>query len=227
MRYRAFATLLLVALCAWSVYAQSGRKHAKTAPATPVPTPTPEASPAPKKVDKQTEPVFYIGADRNDTYATVPFTYHDAALRGCVNRLRAGTAGAVDVNDRSMNRGDAIKKAKAEKTTYVVLLTLKIDNMSRNYDDLIIDFVVFAPGTAKIVTQGHSYPNANRAGPLIVGPPTSRGSNSIYYERMLQQAGEDAGNRILKALNLDQIPKQPSSFTRRTIPQSHPDTSHQ
>jgi hypothetical protein len=212
--------MLVIALCAWSVYAQSGRRHAKTAPATPVPTPTPEATPAPKKIDKQSDPVFYVGADRYDTYATVPFTYHDAALRGCVNRLRAGTAGAVDVNDKSMNRGDAIKKAKAEKTTYVVLLTLKVDNMARSYDDLIIDYVVFAPATAKILATGHSYPNANRAGPLIVGPPTSRGStNSLYYERMLQQAGEDAANRILKALNLDQVPRQPSSFTRHTIPQ--------
>lgn len=209
MRYRVFAAMLVVALCAWSVHAQSGRKHVKTAPAAPVPTPTPEATPTPKKADKVSEPIFYVGTDRNDTFLSVPFTYHDAALRGCVDRLRAGTAGAVEAGDKSMNRGDAIKKAKAEKVTYVVLLTLKLDNMSRTSNELILDFVVFAPGTAKIVTTGHSYPNANRAGPLIVGPST-RGSNSLYYERVLQQAGEDAGSRILKALNLDiEIPRQP------------------
>jgi len=210
MRYRAFAIMLVIALCVWSAHAQSGRKHVKTAPAAPVPTPTPEATSQSKKTDKQSDPVFSVGADRNDTFLSVPFTYHDAALRGCVNRLRAATAGAISVSDKSMNRGDAIKQAKGEKVTYVVLLTLKVDNMSRSYNDLILDYVVFAPGTAKIVTTGHSYPNANRAGPLIVGPPNSGSSNSIYYERMLQQAGEDAANRILKAVNLDiEIPRQP------------------
>ena len=209
MKYRAFATMLVIALCVWSGYAQSGRKHVKIAPAAPVPTPTPEATPEPKKTDKQSDPVFSIGTDRNDSFLSVPFTYHDAVLRGCANRLRTATAGAISVSDKSMNRGDAIKQAKSEKVTYVVLLTLKLDNMSRSYDDLIVDFVVFAPGTAKIVTTGHSYPNAQRAGPLIVGP--SRNPNSsLYYERMLQAAGEDAANRILKAVNLDiEIPRQP------------------
>jgi hypothetical protein len=210
MKYRAFAIMLVIALCAWTAHAQSGRRHVKTPPAAPVPTPTPEATPVSKKADKKSDPVFSIGTDRNDTYAMVPFTYHDAALRGCANRLREATAGAISVSDKSMNRGDAIKQAKSEKVTYVVLLTLKIDNMANSYNDLILDFVVFAPGTAKIVTTGHSYPNANRAGPLIVGPPTRGSSNSIYYERMLQQAGEDAANRILKAVNLNvEISKQP------------------
>ena len=209
MRYRSFAIMLVIALCVWSANAQSGRKHVKTAPAAPVPTPTPEPTPQSKKTDKQSDPVFSVGADHNDTFLSVPFTYHDAALRGCVNRLRAATAGAIDVSDKSMNRSDAIKKAKGEKVTYVVLLTLKVDNMSRSYNDLILDYVVFAPGTAKIVTTGHSYPNAQRAGPLIAGP--SRNPNSsLYYERMLQAAGEDAANRILKAVNLDiEIPRQP------------------
>jgi len=209
MKYRAFAIMLVIALCVWSGYAQSGRKHVKTAPAAPVPTPAPEATPAPKKTDKQSDPIFSVGADRNDTFLSVPFSYHDAALRGCVDRLRAGTAGAVDVADKSINRSDAIKRAKSEKVTYVVLLTLKLDSMARSSNELILEFIVFAPVTAKIVTSGHSYPNAQRAGPLIVGPSRNP-SSSIYYERILQQAGEDAANRILKALNLDvEIPRQP------------------
>ncbi len=82
--------------------------------------------------------------------------------------------------------------------------------MARTDTELILEYIVFAPNTAKIVTQGHSYPAANRAGPVIVGP-TSRGSNSdLYRQQMLQRAGEDAGNRILKALHLDiDIPRQP------------------
>src|SRR5215212_7209258 len=193
MIYRPIATVLFIALCLWSVHAQSGRKHANPAPAAPVPTPTPEATPSPKKADKEPEMLFYVAADRQDSFSNLPFSYYDAVVRGCVDRLRAGTSGGVDATDKSLNRGEAIKKAKSESSSYVVLLTLKFDTMARSYDDLVLEFVVFAPGTAKVLTTGHSYMNSNRAGPVIVGP-TSRGSTSgLYRERMLMQAGEDAG----------------------------------
>src|SRR5215813_13208958 len=103
MKYRPFAIMLVLALCFCSAQAQSGRKHAKTAPATPVPTPTPEPTPTPKKVDKQSGLLFYLGADRNDTYATFPFTYYDAVVRGCADRLRAGSSADVDISDRSLS----------------------------------------------------------------------------------------------------------------------------
>ncbi|HKG45843.1 MAG TPA: hypothetical protein VKB02_03895 [Pyrinomonadaceae bacterium] len=202
--------MLVIALCVWSVQAQSGRKHAKPPPAAAVPTPTPEATPTPKKAGKETELLFFIGANRQDSFASLPLSYHDAALRGCVDRLRAGSSGSIDVTDRSFSRGEAIKKAKSDTGSYVVLLTLKFDTMARSYDDLILEYVVFAPGTAKVVTTGRSYPTGNRKGPVIAGP-TSRGSTSaLYRERLLIQAGEDAGSRILKALHLNVgIPKGP------------------
>ena len=202
--------MLVIALAVWAVQAQSGRRHTKPAPAAAVPTPTPEPTPAPKKTEKEAELLFYVGADRNDSFAMLPYSYSDWAIRGCADRLRAGSSGGVDITDRPFSRGEAIKKAKAESRSYIVLLTLKIDNMARSSDELILEYVVFAPNTAKIVTQGHSYLAANRAGPVIVGP-TSRGPNSdLYREQMLRRAGEDAGNRILKALHLDiEIPRQP------------------
>ena len=202
--------MLVIALCVWTVQAQSGRKHAKPAPAAAVPTPTPEPTPAPKKAEKQSELLFYVGADRNDSYAMLSYAYYDWVVRGCADRLRAGSSAGVDITDKSFSRGEAIKKAKAESRSYVVLLNLKFNNMARQYEELILEFIVFAPGTAKIVTQGNSYPNANRSGPLIVGPSSRGPSSELYRERLLRQAGEDAGNRILKALHLDvTIPRQP------------------
>jgi len=208
--YRPFATMLVIALAVWSVQAQSGRKHAKPAPAAEVPTPTPEPTPAPKKTEKVSELLFYIGADRTDSYAMLPYAYYDWAVLACADRLRRGSSAGVDVTTQSFSRGEAIKKAKSEAKTNVVLLNLKFDNMARDSTELILEYVVFAPGTAKIVTQGHSYLAANRAGPVIVGP-TSRGPNSdLYREQLLKRAGEEAGNRILKALHLDvDIPRQP------------------
>ena len=43
--------------------------------------------------------MFSVGADRG--YASSPFrlTYYDAALRGCADRLRAGSSAGVDVSD--------------------------------------------------------------------------------------------------------------------------------
>jgi hypothetical protein len=209
MRFRPFAIMLVLALCLWTAHAQSGRRHAPSAPAEPVPTPTPEPTPAPKKIEKESTLLFYLGVDRNDTYAAFPFTYYDAVVRGCANRLRAGSSAGVDINDRSLSRGEAIKKAKSDSSSYVVLLTLKLDSMARTNDDVVLDFVVFAPGTAKVVTNGNSYPNANRAGRVIVGPG-STSTSGLYREKLLEQAGEDAGSRILKALHLDvNIPAKP------------------
>ena len=210
MKYRPFATMLVIALCAWTIQAQSGRKHVKPAPAAAIPTPTPQPTPAPKKVDKESELMFFIGADRNDSYAMLSYAYYDWVVRGCADRLRAGSSAGVDITDKSFSRGEAIKKAKAETRSYTVLLNLKFNNMAREYEELILEFIVFAPGTAKIVTQGHSYPNANRSGPVIVGPSSRGPGSELYRERLLRQAGEDAANRILKALHLDvTIPRQP------------------
>jgi hypothetical protein len=202
MRYRHFTIGLVIALCTLTVPAQSGRRQTKPAPATPVPTPTPEPTPVPKKEEKAPEFLFYLGADRHSSYS-YPFSYYDAALRGCADRLRAASSAGVDVTDRSFNRGDAIKKAKSESRSYVVLITLALDSMARSYDEMVVEFVVFTPGTAKVVITGRSYQNATRAGPVIVGPPSGGSMGGLYRERLLQQAGEDAGSRILKAMHLD------------------------
>ena len=131
-----------------------------------MPTPTPEPTPTPKKEEKKSEPLFLIGADRSDAFATFSFSYFDAVVRGCADRLRAGSSASIEVSDKSLSRGEAIKKAKADTTTYVVLLKLKYDTMARSYDDMVLEFVVFAPSTAKIAVNGRSYMNSNRAGPI-------------------------------------------------------------
>jgi hypothetical protein len=211
MRISSFSTpirlfcLLAIAACVFSIQAQSGRRQPKAPAPAPIPTPTPEPTPTPKKESKEPELGFVVGVDRNSTYASFPFSYYDAVLRGCADRLRNGSSARVDVSERDTNRGDAIKRAKLENTTYVVLLRLLGDTMGGNssstYDELELEYVVFAPGTAKVVTSGRSYQNANRKGPLIVGP-SSRPTSTIYREQLLKHAGEEAGERILKALNL-------------------------
>jgi len=141
-----------------------------------------------------------VGSDRYSTYANIPWRFYDAAVRGCADRLRAKSSATVDVSQNSMSRGDAIKKAKSDDKTYVILFTLTFDDMARSYDDLQLDFVVFAPTNAKVLTTGRLYLNANRAGPVILGP-NSRLPGALYREQMIKQAGEEAADRSLKAIN--------------------------
>jgi len=191
MKYRLLTVAVVLVLSVLTVQAQSGRRQIKHEPAAPVPTPTPEPTPTPKKEENKSELLFFIGADRSDSFASFPYSYYDAVVRGCADRLRSSSAD-IDVSDQSLTRGEAIKRAKADTKTYVVLLTVKLDAMARSYDDMVVEFVVFSPGTAKVATSGNSYLNSNRAGPISV----PRGGSSVMYrEQLLKLAGEDVGKR--------------------------------
>ena len=203
MRHLCFIAVLLV--CAVTVQAQSGRHQVKPPPAAPVPTPTPEATPIPKKQEKN-DLAFFVGAYRDSSYASLPFTYYDAVLQGCASRLRAGSSADVDVSDHDVNRGEAIKKAKAEKKAYVVWLNLTVDTMASSYDDLVLEYIVYAPETAKVVTNGRSYLTGRRAGSVVVDPNPRR-TSGLYREELLKRTGEEVGDRIIKSLHLDvQVP---------------------
>ena len=192
----------ILAVCAVTVHAQSGRKQTKAPPAAPVPTPTPEPTPEPKK-EKVSDFGFIIGADTFGAYETFPLTYYDAAMRGCADGLRAGSSAHVTIATENINRGEAIKKAKSEKTTYVIQMKLILDPMyAKSYDDFELEYVVFAPQTAKVVTSGRTYLNVNRKGPIVAGPARRGPTSALYREQLLKQAGEDAAARILKAMNL-------------------------
>lgn len=204
MKYRHFAATMIIALCALSVQAQSGRRRTTPPPAAPVPTPTPEPTPTPKKNDKEDELLFFMGVDRNLSFSSLPYSFYDAVLRGCADRLQAGSSASVDITHKDFTRGEAIKRAKSETKSFVILLTLTVEGMGRSssYDDLVLEYLVFAPVTAKMVTGGRAYMAGQRAGPIVVGPPNTRGGG-LYREERLRRMGEDAGERILKGMHLN------------------------
>jgi hypothetical protein len=202
MKYRHFAATLIITLCVLSVQAQSGRRRTTPPPAAPVPTPTPEPTPTPKKSDNEDELLFLLGADRYSSNVNIPFSYYDAVWRGCGDRLRAGSSAGVDVAGKDLSRADAIKRAKSETKSYVVYMTLNADTMGRRADELLLEYIVFAPVTAKIVTSGRSYMTGRRAGPVVVQPPRTR-DGVLYVEETLRRMGEEAGERILKAMHLN------------------------
>ena len=213
MRLRSFRIVfgvslaLLVATCSLLAFAQSGRRQAKPPAAAPVPTPTPEPTPEPKPKHDENQVAFMVAlGDRATNYSRYAYTYVEAAARGCAERLRKGASANVDVSDREMSRGEAIAMAKAEQKRYVVLINLIEDTMSASssngYVEIQVDYVVFAPETAKVLASGRTYENSSRSGPVVVQRPTGS-TLPTYREQSLRRAGEDAGERILKALHLN------------------------
>jgi hypothetical protein len=207
--------VLLLTLFALTVQAQSGRRQNNPASAPPVPTPTPEPTPTARTKSQQTTDLgFIVAMDRRDTFAGFPISYYDAALIGCADSLKHGSSAMVDVAQQEMSRADAIKKAKDEKTTYVILLKLANQSMTnttnQSSSDIAIEYTVFAPTTGKVATSGRSYPGSARKGPIVVGPGIPGSNNTILGEQTLKRAGEEAGARILSALHIS-FPTTPPS----------------
>ena len=198
----------LLVICALLVMAQSGRHAPKSAP---IPAPTPESSPTPtakKSPEKPALPLI-VGIDTHDSFSNIPLYFSDSVLQSCVERLRDETAVSVEVASRDMSRGDALKRAKAEKEGYVVLMQLRLDNMgagptNANLSDLYIEYFVFAPTTAKQVTSGRTYQQAYRNRGVVVGPGTS--GNTVYAEYRLKQAAREAAERILNGVHISPPP---------------------
>ena len=70
---------------------------------------------------------------------------------------------------------------------------------NNGYDQIEVGYTVFAPGTGKVATSGRAYQSSNRAGPVVVGPTGTGGTSALYREQILKRAGEQAGERILRA----------------------------
>src|SRR6266576_2156221 len=148
---------LLLAFSFLATQAQSGRRVPKATPAS-TPEPSPEAKPSPNKTPAETPQIGLILGINGDSFSNVPLYYYDSVLQSCADRLNQADSIALDVSGKQMNRSDAIRMAKSQKEAYVAALELRNDQMntgsnSNQYDGLFIEYVVFAPGTAKVVTS--------------------------------------------------------------------------
>ena len=198
---------LLIALgCLATAKAQSGRRQAKPPAVAPVPSPTPEATPKPAPKKDENSPTFFVATGhRGARVSRASLGMHDAATQGCADQLRKRTSMDVDVSLREVSRGEAIEKAKAGKTTYVVLVSLIEDVIYQadgsGYIEFELDYVVFAPETAKVMASGRTY-QGTRKGPITVGPSGPGLGLPSYREGMLRRQGEAAADKIIKAMHL-------------------------
>lgn len=176
--------------------AQSGRRVRKPV-LVPVPTVEPTPPPKPAETPKPMR-TFIVGMERFGGFASIPIAVSDSALRSCVERLDDPASVKVELTQGDMTRIEAIDRAKAEKDAHVVWLQIRTDRMtaqsgsgSNSENNIWIEYSVFAPTTAKIVTFGQTYRgNRNRG---ILRPRTS----DIYGDYALNQAAREAAERIL------------------------------
>lgn len=201
------AVFALIALWAGPVAAQSGRRAPRSSSA-PAPTPTPQAAPVEKKLAPETRAAlsFIVGIDRVANFSNIPMYLYDSVLRACAERLDDSPSVKVDIANREMNRGEAVKRAKAETHSHIVWIQLRFDNArglsDADLSEVYIDYWVFAPTTAKMITNGRSYQQVYRGGGVIVMPRPGGRASLPYTEQLLKQAARDAAERILSAMDL-------------------------
>lgn len=206
--FSVIAVVALIALWAAPAAAQSGRRAATRSSSAPAPTPTPEAEPVTRKPADETgsELSFIVGIDQVSNFTTIPNYLNDSVLRACAERLDDSPSVKVTVANRDMSRGEAIKKAKAETKSHIVWMQLRYDNVTgvdnEDLSRIYIDYWVFAPTTAKIVTNGRSFQQSYRGGGAIVVPRPGGRASLSYTEQLLKQAARDAAQRILAAMEL-------------------------
>ena len=194
--------------CLATAAAQSGRRAPKSAPA-PAPAPLPEATPAPAVASEQPKPVlqFVVGIERYDSFSSISIGTYNDVLRSCAQRLDEPPSVTVQRVERPMTRGEASNRAKGEKNAYVVWLRVREDQMSSSptgtRNNVYIEYFVFAPNTAKVVSSGSAY---SRKSGII---PSSR-TPGVNGDREVIEAARTVANKILSALQMH-IPSRPIS----------------
>lgn len=194
--------MTLVAACAMSGAAQSGRQVKK--PTTPYPVPTPEPTPTPSAPTEKPKPAFnfIVGLDRFGNFSRISLGAYSGVIRNCADRLNDAPAASAAAASDDMSRSEAVRKAKNQKEAHVVWLQLRQNNARSEpgvYDDpydVYISYAVFEPVTGKQVTSGNTYPEAYRNQRVRLPTPSTGGD---YY---LNQAARGAAERILAHFHL-------------------------
>lgn len=188
--------------------AQSGRRGTKP---PPISNPTPEPTPTSSKQAKNDRPelTLIVGIDKNSSFSGTATFYYDTVLRACVERLDDVRTVKVDVTQREMGRGDAVRRAKSEQEAYVVWLqllpdTTGVNNRSlSNNEEFYIEYWIYTPKTAELKGSGRTYARAYaRKGGVVVGPPTGGRTSPMYTEYLLKEAARDAAEEILKRFHI-------------------------
>ncbi|HKS28263.1 MAG TPA: hypothetical protein VJS44_10605 [Pyrinomonadaceae bacterium] len=201
---------LLLLLAADGIQAQSGRRAPKpVSPSVPAPTPQPEPAKTKAPTEPQISLLILSDISQNINFAIAS---PERITRWVGKRLRDASALSVNEGDSS-SRKDAINRAKALKEGFVVFL--QIDQMGYytttpgsarpSYDDMRINYYLYAPVTGKAQSSGVVYMKDSRG--IIGGIGRGQGLPVCYPgisrdDYILIQASLEVASRIMNALNV-------------------------
>ena len=190
--------------------AQAGRRAAprKDPPAT---APAPEQSPADPSASKPEASKLSLLVTYNLTSGFVVPEIAFSIIDGFIKRLKDSPALTVDI-ERDMNRRRAIERAAAGRETYVIWVFVQPDvrEPDRPKDigpiksgNLVVNYTVFAPVTARVKTAGRVYCLCHRKALSESGTEaTQQATLSVPVEYTLEQSGRAAADRVIEAFEL-------------------------
>jgi hypothetical protein len=229
--------LLLCAVCASGAlvlsHAQSGRKRPEPRSTVPAPTPTPDPSSSASgvsdsderrkpKTDPSGAPLFsfYVLEDENtDLFLNLPSSTHTLVMNSFITRLQDSPNVSVAAGGKS-DRKRAHDHAKIERDAFTVLVQLDAETTGgrppttgrpTDLGSLVVRYYVYAPTTATLKLQGQVYMRpyqaSARVGGVRVPLPTPR-TNRLPVEYAFEQAGREAAERIMSALDIHIPPER-------------------
>jgi hypothetical protein len=197
-------SILLAILFAFALaHAQSGRRStSKPAPPAP-PVAAPENAPAKKPEALKLQ--LLVAVEDPSPFGGVPSYLSYTVLDTCIERLGDAPGVVATPTARRMNRAEAIRAAKEEKTRYTVWLQvsdeLESSPQGRNTPrQLYVYYALLKPVTGKVKTSGRTQQGAHRVGNVGISIPPSR--NAVYSEYEVKQSAREAAERILAAFQI-------------------------
>jgi acyl-CoA reductase-like NAD-dependent aldehyde dehydrogenase len=179
--------------------AQSGRRQKSGVASTTAPPVTTESAPA---VDPSTakplvpiSSVIVVGDLTQSGYGSYSNSV-DQAVEACVKRLKEQPLIAA-TGSGSLKRAAAMERAKKETEAYVLWLEIKAQRNDLGEKTIYcINYYVFMPQTAKILTEGRVFPGQQngRLGGSVLRLPT--GNKAPNWSDQLEEGGQQIADRV-------------------------------
>jgi hypothetical protein len=195
-------SLAAALLCSHAAVAQSGR-HRKKAQEPQPPVAIETGTTASVESDPPEPPALassiILGGTLVHDYDYFRSSYVDDVLKICMERLMERPFVNVSKGG-GMTRKEATERAKLERDAYILWMEV-VTNAGPLGETYIsyVDYLVFAPQTAKVVTYGRSIPirKVIRVGG---GAPLPTGSRGMSPHEQLLVCGQDIADRVRRKL---------------------------
>ncbi len=206
---RLIVCVLAIFFLSSAAQAQSGRRRTEREALPPVAVKT-ETKPEVKPTADKPAPVatLIVGGDRySGSFDLLP-SYLDIALDACVEKLRKAPGLAVSGGSGKLTRGEAIEQAKQQNVAHVLWLEMRLDSNGGSSSALsvVLDYSVFAPETAKVVTSGRVYLGETRRGGGRVGIGLPSANRRLPPEYQFRDGGRGVAERVMDKFHVS-VPK--------------------